>query len=410
MKPKPRRRFTIEERIDFVMRMGNALHRYGIAAHRLEQSMENLSASLGLKVHVFSTPTAIMASFGTPRGEQQRLLRVQPGDLDLEKLCEVDELGDAVAEGRCTVTEGVLRLKEVDARATRYPWSLTVLSFGAASASVSVFLGAVKWSIAVSAAIGLMIGLIVMFAAWFPRWSRVYDAAAALFAAFAGAWAGSQVPGVVSQLVVISGLIVLVPGLALTIAMAELATQNLVSGTARIMGAVTVLLKLTFGVLVGGKIAEHLGWSSGVAGVEFVVPSWETLPALGVTALALTVLFRARPRDFVWVLAAGTVGIVATRATGPLLGSELAAFSGGWAIGVASNLFSRVLNRPASVMLLPGIILLVPGSIGFRSFGMMEGPDVVTGVSLLFQMLVVAIALVAGLFFANVTVTPRRSL
>jgi uncharacterized membrane protein YjjB (DUF3815 family) len=60
--------------------------------------------------------------------------------------------------------------------------------------------------------------------------------------------------------------------------------------------------------------------------------------------------------------------------------------------------------------MVPGILFLVPGSVGFRSFASLLESDVVSGVETAFRMALVAIALVAGLLVANVVVPPRKAL
>jgi uncharacterized membrane protein YjjB (DUF3815 family) len=52
-------------------------------------------------------------------------------------------------------------------------------------------------------------------------------------------------------------------------------------------------------------------------------------------------------------------------------------------------------------------LLLVPGSIGFRSLSSLLDREVVTGMETAFTMVLIAAGLVAGLLLANV-VTPIR--
>ena len=58
----------------------------------------------------------------------------------------------------------------------------------------------------------------------------------------------------------------------------------------------------------------------------------------------------------------------------------------------------------------PGIMLLVPGSFGFRSVSSFLERDVLSGVESAFDMAQIAGALVGGLLFANALLRPRRSL
>ena len=65
---------------------------------------------------------------------------------------------------------------------------------------------------------------------------------------------------------------------------------------------------------------------------------------------------------------------------------------------------------PTAVTQVPALILLVPGSVGFRGFGSMLDNDVTAGVDAGFRMLVVAGSLVAGMLAAGVILPPRRHL
>ena len=57
---------------------------------------------------------------------------------------------------------------------------------------------------------------------------------------------------------------------------------------------------------------------------------------------------------------------------------------------------------------MPAMILLVPGSLGFRGISSLLDRDTLTGIETTFAMFVVAMAIVAGLLIANAVVSPRR--
>ena len=58
--------------------------------------------------------------------------------------------------------------------------------------------------------------------------------------------------------------------------------------------------------------------------------------------------------------------------------------------------------------MLPGVLLLVPGSIGYQSLTSLLDQNVVVGVRAGFTMILIAVAIAAGLLAANVIVPPRR--
>ena len=79
-------------------------------------------------------------------------------------------------------------------------------------------------------------------------------------------------------------------------------------------------------------------------------------------------------------------------------------------MGCGSNIYARVKNRPAMVPSTPGLLILVPGSIGYNSLTAMVQSDTLKGVELAFQMSMTAAALAVGLLLANVVISPRRNL
>ncbi|VAX36024.1 hypothetical protein MNBD_PLANCTO03-517, partial [hydrothermal vent metagenome] len=127
-------------------------------------------------------------------------------------------------------------------------------------------------------------------------------------------------------------------------------------------------------------------------------------------AYPLVVLFRAGPRQALSVLMAALVGYTGARIGLLTLGPGLGACVGAFLVGLVSNVCARLLDRPAAVMTAPGVLLLVPGSIGFQSVSSLLEHDVITGVETAFVMVMVAAAIVTGLLLANVVVPPRRAL
>jgi uncharacterized membrane protein YjjB (DUF3815 family) len=62
------------------------------------------------------------------------------------------------------------------------------------------------------------------------------------------------------------------------------------------------------------------------------------------------------------------------------------------------------------VLLVPGLLVLVPGSLGFRSVLALLDNDVLAGVRGAFDMVLVAIALASGILLATLVLPPKRAL
>lgn len=395
----------------FLEKLGRALHRYGSPAHRLEDALTEVARRLGLRAQFFSTPTAIFASFETDHADRRHdtvLLRVEPGEVDLEKLSWLDAVVSRVVRGELAPRQAAAAVDALVEAPPRFGAGLTTAAYAAVSASAASFFGGGGREVLAAGGVGLLIGLLALAVGRSPSAGRVFELLSATLAAFVTA-VSAELAGVAPQVVTVAGLIVLIPGFTLTVAMTELATRHLVSGSARLWGAALVFLIIGFGVALGMRLGEGLvGGAAEIA--PAALPAWAEAVALVVAAAGFTVLFRAHPRDAGWVLAGGTVAYAGSRLGAVLLGPELGAFVGAVLVGAGSNLFARLRDRPAAIAQLPGLMLLVPGSIGFRGVSSFLAHDALSGVQAAFTMALVAVALVTGLLLANVLLPPKRAL
>lgn len=393
----------------FVLRLAMLMAAFGIPAHRLEEAASGCARHLGLEAHFFATPTAVFAAIGSDGDQRTHLLRLDIGEVNLEKQSQIDAVLRDVLADATNAVEGIRRLEAIVADPLRYGPVAMVVAQMVASATASVFFGGGWREVLGAGLVGFVVGVILQAASTHRRLARLTDFVVGFAAAFLAGALACGLGSVSHSLVALASVIALVPGLTLTTAVAELATRHLAAGTARLMGALTIFIALGFGVAIGQRLSAALYGSA-----ELVVP--EPLPgaalwvALLAAPFALGVLFRARPADLLWILPAGVLGFGGARLGAAWLGPELGVCLGAFLVGLASNVWARCTDRPSAVLSVPGIMLLVPGSLGFRSVDSFMHRDAVGGVEAAFAMVLVAVGLVTGLLLANAAVSPRRPL
>jgi uncharacterized membrane protein YjjP (DUF1212 family) len=397
-----------ESAIGFVLALARALHRYGTPAHRLEESLRRVCARLELEAEVFTTPTAIIMSFGGPTELKSRLMRVEGGELDMGKLAKVDALADDVVGREITPEQGTRYLESIIAGRSQFGRALSMLVHGVTAGALVVFFGGGLADVALAGAIGLALGTLAQLIRRSTDQARVLELVGSAIAAFTAGAVSSLTKTITPSIVTLAALVVLLPGLSLTVAMTELATRNLIAGTARLMSAVIVLLELVIGVALGERLAHAVADIHQATPVP--LPEYANWIALAASSVGAAVLVQAQRRDIGWIVAACVVGYVGSRFGTDLLGSQLGVLVGAFALGVLSNVYARWLDRPAQIVSVPAILLLVPGGMGFRGMSSLLGHDTLTGVETLFAMFIVATSIVAGLLVANAVVSPQRSL
>lgn len=400
---------------ELVVALATALHRCGTASHELEEQMTEIAGALRVQAQFFVTPTAMFIQLGRGPLSETRLVRLDPPGTDLGRTRRVARLVQDLLDAKLRPEHALHELEEIEGAAPPYSPALTAVAFAVVAMSAARLFGGALPELCIAGLVGTCVGAITVVA---PRLrasvTRLFEPVAAFVAAFVATLLCARLDAD-PLLVTLTSLIVLLPGLSMTQAMSELSVRNLASGTARLMGAATVLLMIAFGVALGRGLATPLAahWVElvGVAPTSLhaiALPAWSEWIALCLTSVALIVLLNADLRDAPLVFAAVCIAVWGERlgssALGPQLGASLAALS----LGLFANATGRLTARPPAIYLIPGLLLLVPGSLGLRSLDAMLDHELMAGLEAAFATVLVAVSLVAGLLVANAALSPSR--
>ena len=397
------------QKIDFILLLARSLQSCGAAAHHLERALSNAGKALGLGNQYIAFPTGVVGSFHSGDLHRSIVIRFQPGQIDLSKLSKVDEAADQVLDGRLTLEEGSLEIQSIIVQSGDYSPFYQVLAYALASGG---FVTALKGSLSdliAATALGIVIGLMEYFGRRLSVFEQLFSAAACCVATVAATLLGKEFADLSPDLVILASIVVLLPGLALIIAFVELSTKNLIAGTARLAGATGDLMKLVFTIAMTKKLLANTNPVMLPSGLNSL-PAWAEI--FGVAALAggFIILFRVRPKHALSAFIVSVSSYTFARFGSIQLGTELSFFATGALVALMSNLIARLLHRPGLITLLPGIILIVPGSINYRGITSMFQNNVTDTVQTTCSVIIIAVSLVAGLFFGNTIVPPRRSL
>ncbi|REL26414.1 threonine/serine exporter family protein [Thalassotalea euphylliae] len=402
---------SFKQKRRFIISLGKALHKFGTNSFRSEAHLQSVANFLGIKASFIITPTSLtFVLIDEERNEHNYIVRVKPGDLDLGSLARTDELVDELSSGQRTLDEAIERIEEIYNKPNPYGKTITFVAFGASSAAFAMLMHTSWNDVFWSGLLGLVVSLFVFWAGRSERVTELLEPVSALVCALLTSAITNFDPHINMPLVILSAIIVFIPGLSLTLGLSELAARHLVSGTARIMDAIMVLFKLYFGAVLGMAIG-NLIWGTADFVQPAAMPNWTSWVAVTILSMTLVIMFQVRKKDAPWGIISGYVAYGATLLATPYLGYALGAFAGAFALGVYSNLFSRIMNLPTSIVMLLGLVVLVPGSkvyIGLNSA--ISGQDMLNTPDIGSQTFLIFMSLVAGLIFANVTVRSRKSL
>lgn len=394
---------------NLILIMGRALLTLGSPAHRMEATLSAVAERLGLSAQFFSTPTALLAALGNEDTQQTFLIRADTSSTDFSRLTDITEVVEKVALGSSNPSLAAQKVDDILKRPPLYSAWLTFLAYIMIAMPTALMLGG-GWPESVLAGItGAVVGLLALLSGRSIGIDRLFVPLSATIVSFITfswcAWHGqtAAIPATMA------GMIVLIPGLSLTIATRELSTGHVVSGSARLAGTALVFATLVFGLALGSAIAQTLVGELPDHIPVIVDTRYQVVAAIMAT-MGFALLFNAYLRDWVWVLVAVILAWYSNIAGTSLFGMPLGAFVAGLIVGLAGNLFARWTGRPGSIVHTPGLLLLVPGSIGFRSLNDLLNADVISGVQTGFLAILTAVALTTGMIVASVLIAPKNEL
>lgn len=397
----------------FIVKLGKMLHKYGTPAFRLEAYLTEIATYLGVRASFIATPTSLTFVIWSDRHEDEyhHAARLQPGDLDMTSLSLTDELAIALLDGKISLVHADKRLDEIDSMKPPYGKVVTAAAYGLSTGAFAMLMGASWPEIFWSGLLGLIAYVWALWASRSKRVNLMLEPMTSFVAGFLACAISYYLdPGINIPLIVLSSVIILVPGLALTMGLAELSSRNMVSGTARVMDAIMQLFKLYFGAFLGVSAGFSLFGENTYHPAQSL-PYWATWLAVFLLCIALVAIFRTRVKHIPWALMAAFIAYGATVFSSDYMDQGLGTFIGAFALGIFANVFTRIANQPATIVAMHGLIVLVPGSktyIGLNSF--ISGQDFVQADHLGQEVFLIFMSLVAGLIFANVVAPTKKAL
>ncbi|MGH1467930.1 MAG: threonine/serine ThrE exporter family protein [Bdellovibrionales bacterium] len=396
----------LKEKLLFFVELSSFLQKYGTGSNDLEAELSKLALKLKIKGSFMTTPTAISMTLNDQDGSTlSQMTRVYPGGIDLFKLNEAKKIIDEIHAGQTNLKEAIEKLKSLEGESLQYGVVLKTLGFPLTSAGLTYLSGGSVQDLFAAFATGLMVALLV-FNLKSKKIEAVKETVIALFATILVFSLKTQFPELNVQIIVMASLIVLIPGLSLTIAIGELASKHLVSGTARLMGAVVDFGKITAGIVAGYHMATNFNISQSQPALKLLEIRYELI-AIVVCALSVAIIFNASRRDIKWVVANCLITMIMLKIGHMFFVNNMAMFMAALTAGLVSNIYARFYRTTPATLLLPAVIFLVPGSIGMKGLHLLLKHQYVLGVEEVVRATIVAVMIVAGIFFSEIIADPN---
>lgn len=361
----------------YLLRLCQALMKYGAPTHRLEEYMTMTARVLEIDMQCLYIPGCMVISFGdaSTHTTEMNLVRSPQGS-DLGKMADVHVIYKEVIHDVIGVEEAIQRLDEVMKRKNKFSVWFLVLMHGCACASVGPFaFQARPIDLPVAFLLGCLVGALqLVFSPRSNIYSNIFEISAAVLTSFlARAFGSITYQGqhlfcfaALAQ----SSIALILPGYIMLCASLELQSRNIVAGSVRLVYAVIYSLFLGFGITIGTAL---YGLLDSNATIEYTCPTAfpneyvQRFPFVILFTFFLSVINQAKWKQIPMMLLISLSGYVVNYFSS----KRFSAYSqisvpgalGAFVIGTLGNLYSRLRHGVAAAAMLPAIFVLVPSGL-----------------------------------------------
>lgn len=240
---------------------GEIMLRSGAETFRVEDTMAHI---LRKGNHEIVSPvaftTAIMVTVEDEESEPITIVRrVKTGSTNLSRIVRVNEISRQYCADAITLEEANEQLKKVEGK--EYNRKLYNLATIGVAAGFALFFGGTLLDFLMAVLSGAVLALFITLGRILKMNSFIASCAAcAAMAFFCAAIDALAVPAMDMDKVIISAIMPLVPGVAITNAVRDTLQGDYLSGSARVMEAFVTAVSIAVGVGIGIALFQFLGF------------------------------------------------------------------------------------------------------------------------------------------------------
>jgi uncharacterized membrane protein YjjP (DUF1212 family) len=396
------------ELLECLRKIGKGLIAFGTPVGVVENILTEIALLYGKECEIMALPNVIMIGFDqSSRGHVefavQGLTTVQ-----LDQVSEFVELIDRVKKKTIPMAQAIQQIDQILTKKPRFGPALIIFGYFLSCIGLTLLFRPDLSSLLITGAAGILVGLIIQLFRWQPR----FDLLLPVFAAI-----------VVSTLIfnltrmgfifgpanlLITPLIIFLPGALLTTGMIELASKHILSGSARLIYGAAVLLLLFIGIAVGLYISGLSSFM--VYAYEAVVFPWWA-PLIGTLLFGIGTFIRlsGANRDLFWMLLVLYIAMIGQSFGEQYANSYVGAFLGAMLMALSSEIIARSPRRtPSLVSQMLAFWFLVPGARGLLSVTNILSEDLQSAAIGLAEMVILIVSISLGVLLGTLLVSPNK--
>ena len=241
----------IEKLLDVGIRAGRMLLESGAEVYHVEETMIRICTGLACtdEVDSYVTSTGIMLSIGYNGQVFSKISRIKNRNVNLHCVARINALSRNIQIQDYSLEEVEQQLNKIE-KEPKYSVWMTTLFGGIGAAGFALFFDGGMLEIVISFAIGILIRLLVSLLSMMKMNDFINNVIASMLLAILSIFSKKVFLVIDVNVVVISGIMLLIPGLAFTNAIRDTIAGDYLSGVSRVMETLVCACAIALGVMV----------------------------------------------------------------------------------------------------------------------------------------------------------------
>jgi len=251
---------TTKKLMNFALHIGEVMLKSGAETYRVEDSINRiLATSKGTDIESYVTPTGLFASMDSSDGTHLSYVRrINHRSIHLYRIEMANEISRLFCGGHLELDDAIHQLKDLE-KSVDYNPRIATISVSMAAGLFAIVFGGTLADALVTMFAGLVLALFQILLSKKEISQFFMDMIGGLLTTTTALIFLHFVHlGDHQDIILISSIMPLVPGVAITNAIRDTLHGHLVSGTARILDAFIIAASIATGVGISLSIFEHL--------------------------------------------------------------------------------------------------------------------------------------------------------
>lgn len=394
--------------LECLRKIGKGLISAGTSAGVVENTLAEIAMIYEVECDIVALPNLILIDLGGSGKGQVDLTVQRLTSIQLDQISEMGELVERVRQKEITPAQASQQMDQILVKEPRFNSLLIVLGYVISCIGLTMLYRPEPRAMLITGTTGILVGLMVLWSKKLPRFNLLLPVFAAI---------------VVSTLIfsltrfdfifgpanlLITPLIIFLPGALLTTGMIELASMHILSGSARLTYGATLLLLLFIGISIG-LYFSGLSDKEVYAYEAVYFPWWA--PVLGTTLFGVGTFIRmsGANRDLLWILVVLYIAMLGQAFGEGFLNSYFGAFLGATLMALSSEIIARSPRRTSAlVSQMLAFWFLVPGARGLLSVTRLLSQDIQSAALGIGEMVILIISIALGVLLGTLVISPHK--